>query len=457
MVRRAVSFLVLCSCIAGDAGCALSDARTGDRPLLLRGFRLVDPGTHRVEQRDLFVSGGRVAAPNVGANDYEIIDGRNLWLLPALWDLNALPWGNLSAEQVDGLAEKMSVEQSLRVELYYGVAHVGASTSPEWQNHALARIHALEMAAADVQSEPPLCGAGRPSFACIQITTASQLPPLLDLLKNSRAPHVRLFYGNSETLVMPPLGHSLLEEALAQAGKRGLKGHVVIDDWEKAEDAVRLGAAAIQGLPDQPVPDTLITLMREKGAAYVPTIAGSLELARILGNEDVLADPFLTASVPSEVLQTFRDPQSLWSGWRPLLEAGRALTATALANLRRFESGGVRLLSATDAGLVPGSFQGDSTHTAQQWMERAGLEAWTRLSAVTIWPAEFAGRHVGFAAGDPADFVVLSADPLAKAAHLREIAFIVRNGSVVQRDRLKPDLKRSGFPPQQRFLSNPAR
>jgi imidazolonepropionase-like amidohydrolase len=57
------------------------------------------------------------------------------------------------------------------------------------------------------------------------------------------------------------------------------------------------------------------------------------------------------------------------------------------------------------------------------------------------------GRHVGFAPGDAADFLAVEADPVAKSENLRKISLVVRKGSLVDRDKLLPDLTRGLYKP----------
>jgi hypothetical protein len=376
-----------------------------------------------------------------------ILEGKGRWLMPALWDLKASAWGNESAKNYDELTQEMGIAQCMRVQLYYGVAHVGSfGLSREWASRELRRAHAMEFPAAELLfPDKALCGTGQKSFACVGISAPAELGPLLDGLKRQGVPFIELFYGDPKSKFMPGLSRPLLEAALAQARERGLLSYVLVNDWRQAEEAVRLGAAAIQGLPMEPVPDALIELMRERKAAYAPALAGFLELPRILGNAAALRDPFLSASVPPEILDTFRDPNALWEGFRGDLEHGKRALSAALATLQRMEAGGVPLLTATDTGWVSGTFHGYSVHAVQQWMQRAGLDPWTRLRAATLWPARLAGRSVGFAAGMPADFLVLDADPLEKADHLRRISLVIREGRVVERESLKPDLSRGPY------------
>ncbi len=106
---------------------------------------------------------------------------------------------------------------------------------------------------------------------------------------------------------------------------------------------------------------------------------------------------------------------------------------------------GVHVVAVSDAGWTAGAFQGYSSHATQAWLERAGLDGWARLSAATVWPAAVVGRHIGFEVGQAADFLATNADPLANAQNLRKIAWVIRKGRLVNRDKLLPDLTRRNY------------
>jgi hypothetical protein len=437
MVRRAILAFALW-------GCEVPSAPASSDVLVLHGFTVVDPATRTVSRRDVFVADGKVLGAPSPMRRVRVVDGTGRWLVPAFWDLNALPWGNLSAKNYDELSQEMGTVDTLRAELYAGVAHVRAAMPPEWATDDLARIRGLEIPAAELGTAPMLCGGQKETFACLASPRGPRLLRLLDRLASEGANSVRFYYGNRTELTVP-VDRDLLEFGIEQAAHRRLRVQVVIDDWKHAEDAVRFGAQAIQGLPGDEVPQSLIDEMNERHVAWAPSLAGALELGRLVGDARAIEDPLLESMVPAEVLDTFRDRRSVWSVWQHGIDFGRAAVPNALANLRRFEAGGVHIVSMTDSGWAPGTFQGYSTHATQDWMERAGLDPWTRLCAVTTWPAELEGRHVGFDPGAPGDFVALDADPLVKAAHLRAITFVVRSGTVVERPTLAPDPSRTHF------------
>ena len=443
MVRR---YWWLLAALFASSACAGGAGQADEPGVILHGFKLVDPNDHTVREVDLCLDHGVVCAPGVSSANFRHIEGNGRFLLPALWDLSAALWGNDSALSYEVLYQEMSISQSLRVQLYYGVAHVATfGMQSEWVLRERKRARALEYPAAELIF-PDLALGGRKRFFCVAVQKSGDLAALLDERKSHDTPYVRLYYGAPDSKYFPGLSKELLGQALAQAAQRGLKGYVIVEDWQHAREAVELGAAFIYGLPEGPVPDDLIALFRSKGVAFAAAMAG-FELDRVLGSEPVLADPFLTVAVSAPVLASYRNRKALWSEWLPELQSGQQRQAITLLNLRRLAEGGVHVVQVSDAGWTTGTFQGYSALAAQEWLERAGLDPWARLAAATVWPAEFAGRHASFSPGAPADFIALGADPLAHAANLRTLAFVVRDGKVVDRSTLKPDLTRDRWHP----------
>jgi hypothetical protein len=242
------------------------------------------------------------------------------------------------------------------------------------------------------------------------------------------------------------LRREVLVEVLRGAQERKLPAMAIVDDWTQAADVVELGANAVYGLPGGPVPEALVERMRALNVAYAPALGLYLELNHLLGNERALNDPFLTATVQPAILDSYRSERGLFQVWRPYLDQGRARQASALQSLERLAEAGVRVVVASE-GCWPGAFQGHSSHAVQAWLERAGLDGWTRLSAATLWPAQLLGRRLDFEPGQPADFLALDADPLQSAKNLQQISLVIRQGKLVDRQLLLPDLKRRSWQP----------
>jgi imidazolonepropionase-like amidohydrolase len=416
--------------------------------LVLRGFQLVDVETQTLRSADVVIEGGRVSAIEPSratgvpdGRDYITVAGQGRWLLPAFWDLKASLWGNPSTKFYRELFHTLWITDSLRVQLYYGVSHVVASNMARvWVERELKRAKALELDAAELlYPDLPLCKAKDPED-CVDVDVGG-VPALLDGMKQKGLRLVQVYFGDTGADSIQPVSVEVLAAALQGAEQRGLGTYVFVDTWEQAQRAVELGANALQGLPQGELSESLIASLLQKGVAYAPALSGWLELTRFLGHPDVIQDPFLRDMVPPIVLDSYRDPAGLWEGYKPLLK-GPERQERALADVRRLAKAGVHLLTASDAGWAAGAFQGYAVHAHQAWLERAGVDAWVRLRALSTWPAELMGRRAGFRVGDPADFVAVSADPLSGAGALREITLLVREGHVVDRAALKPDITR---------------
>lgn len=442
MVTRAR--LLLAVLVAPFLACTQPAPSQADEVLVLRGFKLVDPASRSVTERELVVSGGVVVAQASTARA-RVIEGRGRFLTPALWDMKAALWGNNSTKSYEELTQDMSFSRALAVQLYYGVAHVGIFGSKRvWTERVLKRGDALELLDAEpLYPDVMLCG--RDEYGCVAVPDAAALEAALDDRRQHRVPFVTLAAraakpGKEDVGLRP----ELLAAALQGARARRLPTVVTIHDWQRAAEVVELGASAIYGLPAGDVPDELIAQLRERDVAYAPALALYLELDHLLGNERELSDPFLTATVRPAVLASYRSDRDMFPLWREFLEQGRARKHQALRSLERLAKAGVRVLVASDSCWAA-TFQGHASHATQAWLERAGLDGWTRLSAGTLWPAQLLGRHVGFEPGQPADFLALDADPLESAQNLRRISLIIRKGRLVDRSRLLPDLTRSEF------------
>jgi hypothetical protein len=332
---------------------------------------------------------------------------------------------------------------SLRVQLYYGVGHVvGSNTERMWMDRELRRAKALELEAAEViYPDLPVCEPKNPGDCAL--VTLERVPAWLDELKQRGTPLVQIYFGAPSELMKPP-PVEVIAATIAGARERGMRTYVLIDDWQRAREAIELGAEAIQGLPEAEPGDELIGLMKSKGVAYAPALTGWLELPRLLGNRPALLDVFLTASVQQPILQSFMVSETeVWEGWKPLATDQRR--DRGLATVRRIASAGIPIVTATDTGWASGTFQGYTMHAYQAWLERAGVDPWVRLRASAQAPAAYLGRNVGFAVGDAADFVGVGEDPTQAAAALRAITLLVREGRVVERESLKPDVSRPAW------------
>lgn len=426
------------------AGCRDAERRAEPETLVLRGFNVVDPGARSVSQPELLIEGG-VLVPRATSSRQRVIEGRGRYLMPALWDLKSSLWGNGCLLDWDALSQEISFTQSLQVQLFYGVAHVGVfAMQRDWVGRYLRRAEALELTAAEsLYPDTALCRA--PSFACTAVTRDEEARHTLDARKRDQAPFVFVSYLDAKAEPTPGLTRELLAVSLREAHLRGLPSIVLIDDWQRAREAAELGANVIYGFPANLVGDDVVGALLQHGAAFAPALALYLEADRLLGSAAARSDAFLAPTVAAPLLASFVSERGADPSGRLLLSQGRARKQTLLESVGKLAERGVPLVVTSDAGWAPGSFQGAGSHAAQAWLEYAKVDGWSRLAAATVAPARVFGRRASFEPGDAADFLVLDADPLESAANLRRIALVIRQGRVVERDGLLPDLERSDY------------
>ncbi|MDX1622897.1 MAG: amidohydrolase family protein [Gemmatimonadota bacterium] len=237
----------------------------------------------------------------------------------------------------------------------------------------------------------------------------------------------------------------LVRAAAEEAEARGIPLIVHATGLWEAKDAVRAGAdLLVHSVFDEPVDEEFLRLARESGVLYTPTIM-VLE-----GYADVYRNRFDGSRYPLSCV----DPQTRALVNKPLPEARlprgadtpRAAAAReerlerTLENTRRVHEAGIPIVVGTDAGN-PGTLHGPSIHREIELVARAGLTPMETIVAATRNGARAMGREADLGtveAGKRADLLVLSADPLADPAHLREIVWVMKGGALHSAEDLRP-------------------
>jgi len=213
--------------------------------------------------------------------------------------------------------------------------------------------------------------------------------------------------------------------------------------WE-AKDALRAGARVlVHSVWSAPVDDEFLTLARQAGTIYVPT------LTVLDGYSQVAARRFERDHQPLSCVDPATRAKALATdtvalAQRPTEAALRERAtrmATSLvqgpANLKRVFDAGIPVALGTDAGN-PLTLHGASVFMELEAMQAAGLPPRDVLVAATRNAARALGLDSTGAvtAGSVADLLVLDADPLTDVRHFREIALVVRRGEVYTRHEL---------------------
>ncbi len=222
-----------------------------------------------------------------------------------------------------------------------------------------------------------------------------------------------------------------------EAHRAGLKVAAHAVNLEDGKELIRRGTDALaHSVRDQAVDDAFLQLAKAKNITQMATLSSTrytvdyaAGTASYLDEEDVkalLADDQLEALKSAE----YRDQLKLKAQRRKL---ERELV---FENIRKAADAGIQIVVGTDAGGSSGRFHGLANHLELEDLVSAGLTPLEAIQAATLNGANFLGVDHMFgslAAGKVADFVVLTADPLADITNSRTIEAVWMNGKRIDR------------------------
>jgi imidazolonepropionase-like amidohydrolase len=211
-----------------------------------------------------------------------------------------------------------------------------------------------------------------------------------------------------------------------------------LTDWSKLDamiaDAVRRGAALNP------------TLHYEWGGLSKRALQRELEDYRVFSNPDL---SYIPRNVVDGILGRQRQIKNFSSRYentpwivrlspedRKELEAGYR---NSLEFTRRYVAAGGKIHAGTDT--IAGGTPGLSLHHEMEMLVEAGLTPMQALKAATSWPAELlqgkngargVARIGSIRAGNFADLVVVSADPLSDISNTKKIERVMKNGRWVE-------------------------
>lgn len=229
-----------------------------------------------------------------------------------------------------------------------------------------------------------------------------------------------------------------------EAERTGLPLLVHATELRAAKVAVDAGAfMLVHSVWDAEVDDELVSLMRERGTLYAPTLV-------VPGNWGRAIEAAARGTVPE-----WEDPLGCVDPWTErklrdapelpaLIPEGRFTAATfeagrerraradavAAANLRRLHTEGITVVVATDAGN-PLTLHGASYQQELEAMESAGIPPRELLVMATRNGARaLDAPELGtLEPGKVADVLVLSRDPRETIAHFRSLEAVIHRGA----------------------------
>jgi hypothetical protein len=385
-----------------------------------------------------------------------IIDARDRYVMPGLWDMHAHHVGRGSPDH------------------YAALFLANGVTGAREMGDDLDTLRTLRQEIADGRAVGPRLvfggrvdgSARRPPYALLARDSAeareavrSLLGRGVDFIKVPLLLSVEAYRAVAEasrTAGIPFAGHVPHEVTVREASAAGqasleheddlmlactkhelaLKGQIAAaaagDDLAASASIMRRAARAIREQRDDAGCASLIAELARNGTWVTPTLV-------VYRPYELAFGPALTEDTRLRYI-----PASLRAAWRQRArnhapedtEAVRAyfdLPMTAA-----MQRAGVRLMTGTDAPL-PYVLPGFALHEEVQLLVKAGLSNAEALKAATLHPARFLGVEPSLgtvAAGKVADLVVLRADPLRDIRNTTAIEAVFANGKFFDRSAL---------------------
>jgi imidazolonepropionase-like amidohydrolase len=419
-------------------------------------------GTGRAPQPDMtvVVDGARITTvtPSVaaGAPKGAVIDGRGKYLIPGLMDIHIHLRGWLPEKNADGThkVDRQLALSSLASYIYEGVTTVfDAGNQPE--NIMVMRA---EERAGKIQS-PRIFATGNlvtypgshGDAMAVRISDFEKDKALLDKHIAEQQPDMlKLTYdeegwGSRPMITLMPT--ELLQQIIQYYNMHGIRTTVHISNEKRSIEAIYAGVdtlahPVIQG----PVSDAFVKLMAAKKTPFATTLTIGENYSRLAEHPEYLDRPDYVASFTAaerDKLKTETRAQfqaRSWTWWMKLM------TPICEENTRKVDAAGGVAALGTDQSSGP------AAHREMQLLVQGGIAPIEVIKIATHNAAVFLGKADDMGSvetGKLADLVLLNSDPVANIENAEDIAFVMKNGAIIDESKLPL----AGGPQKRRFTA----
>jgi imidazolonepropionase-like amidohydrolase len=405
----------------------------------IRDVTLID-GTGRpaVRHRTVLIDGDRIAAmggARLPIGKAKVIDGRGKYLIPGMIDAHI----HLRDTGPDGKKHSMDVPAAQAA--LAGFLALGFTTVADLGNlpgtvqtmrSADPRISARLLIAGRVFTAP----GGRNEDIGIALTSADpavlarhrqeEHPDLIKMVEDKGG-----FGGQSAATA---LSTELMRAIVEDSHRNGLRVVVHVARETDARNAIAAGADGLaHPIWAEAESEDFVQLMAQRRIPFATTLAVADQYGRLMRHPDYLDRLDYSLVLTQAERDRMRSEQRAQFRRQPVAAWREQTLPTEMRNVVRIvRAGGVAALG-TD--LVSGA----SSHREMQLLRQAGLSPLEIIRIATLNAAAFLGRDRdlgSIAPGKIADLVLLNRDPTADIDATEDIAIVMHNGFVVDRERL---------------------
>ena len=448
---------------------------TGD--LLIRHVNLIDlSGGEVLPACSVLIANDRIAFILDPSQNSDIrlkapksIDATGMYLIPGLWDMHAHPddpevWRMQPTEEAKNTLLPLFVVNGVT-----GIRDMGGDIGlvKRWR----AAYEKGELLAPQIVAGGPLLDGPNPMWdGSVGISGPEAVKPVVDSLINQGVDFLKVYsllpretylalstYANE--IGFPFVGHVPYTVLPSEAAQTGMKGqeHLLEILRECADPPPQALLDSLEGLNDriersnglnafrlatyrESRADSLFALFRELGTWHCPTL--SMWQKNAWYESELEKDRPLLEYLPP-YLRTYWTPEvndHLKNRDREAYIAiKQRLYERYLQMVGRMQELGVPLLAGTDMGANPLCHPGEGVHNELEALVEAGLTPLQALRTATLNPAAFLGIEADYGTletGKKADLVVLGGNPLESIGQTRNIAFVLRDGQLLDAARL---------------------
>jgi len=297
-----------------------------------------------------------------------------------------------------------------------------------------ARIYSAGYGFGVPQNAPPV------DFGMDQVyrpVSAAEIPAKMDSLAKLKPSVVKMWvddFGGKFKKMDPSVYRAIITEAHKHHIRVASHLYYLADARKLVADGVNIIGHSIR---DSVIDDQLISEMKTKGVAYIPTLSLD-EFAYIYARKpEWIDDEFFKASLEPGVYEmiTSKDYQD---GLKKAPGYARSVAAyeTALRNLKKLYVAGVLVAMGTDSGATPVRAQGFSEHLELELMVQAGLTPLQAIGVATKNSAkvlQISDRFGTLEKGKIADLIILKNNPATDIKNTRSIEAVYKAGKEVSK------------------------
>ena len=429
-------------------GCGLLafDLASNSQVTAITHARLIDgTGAAPVEDATILIEGRTIKAIGDAAlkvpTGARILDAQGQSVLPGLADLHVHLVGGWDGENTDILG----YQNYMNALLYAGVTTVlDTGNVPPFVLQLRAAIANGQVLGPRIYCVGPLIDGADPFWGPISValTSRSQVPKVVSQLAAEKVDLVKLYAGLSDLQV---------REISAEAQKMNLR--TVIDQGRRngSMDLMNEGIAGFAHLPFNRISDDAVKLAKDKHIFFISTLA----VQEFLFGRRLRDLRFMDAPLIADTMPPSQRKALLTESQKPIkpedqqrYDAALAKFQSAESNVKRLWDAGVLIAAGTDAPY-PGDSQGEGLHRELELLVESGLTPMQAIQAATRNAALVLHAESEWGTLEPgklANMILVHGHPDQEISQSRRITAVIKEGRVLDRDKLKFSSTSIDFP-----------